>query len=468
MFKNNKIKKYISYIATVAIILASLSVGWVAMGDDLVYINSANFPDKNFRDLVSAQYDRNGDGALSVTERTKESLPIAGYAEMLFGEDFVIEDLTGIEKFIGVQRLYIGGLGLKSLDVSTMTTLTQLTCEGNELTSLRLGGLQKLTKLNCESNELTALNVSGCSALVNLICDTNMIKNLDISSNSALQELQCQDNELTRLDVSSNTGLRTLYCARNHLTELDLRYNTKLSEVTTLMIGNQTTSAKANYSGKTIVVPFSLNRSNVVATSLDTLIDGGDSESSETKVELGYSATGNFVTKDVNNFKLDGHKNEAVKYEYNVNNPEVENMTVFIDITRDFSQVRFYTNDSMTELLSTQFVKKGGNAVAPSITDAPEDKIFGGWSSDYTNVTEDKDVYIRWINEHIWTVVKCKNNDVTIYCDDCGDEYSFKFTDVLNLTAEDIHFVPVLDVVEDGVLNAKDYAKLYAQLNMGE
>lgn len=460
MFKNSKIKKYISSILTIAIILASLTVGWVAFGDDLIPINPSVFPDENWRTIVKKVYDKNGDGFLSAEERNTERMSISGYLEDYCGEDATIEDLTGIEYFTNVQRLYVGYLGLRTLDVSMLRNLTQLTCQGNSLTTLRVGSNPNLVWINCASNELTNINIAGCYSLNRLDCYANKLETLNVLSNSSLKELYCQQNELTRLDVTSNSLLEILYCAGNHLTELNLSYNAKLSDVTQGMIGDQTTTAVARYAGSTINIPLSINRNNVVSTSLDTIEESGTGDTSETRTVLGYSATGNFFTKDVKNLKIDGHDGDAVEYEYNVNNAKSESMNVFVKVQRSFYQIDFYTNESKTELISRQIVNEGKSAIAPTIASFPEDKIFGGWIGNYENVTEDSDVYARWINEHIWRVSRFNHGDLTIHCDDCGDEYSFNFSEVLNLTEEDVYFVPVLDVVKDGILNAKDYAKL--------
>lgn len=462
---NNRIKKYISVLLTIAMTTASLMVGMVAYGEDLVAINDQYFPDANWRKIVSSAYDKDHDGFLSESERDQSFMSISGYLERYCGENAVIEDLTGINYFANVERLYVGSLGLKSLDVSKLKNLKQLTCQGNKLKTLIIGSNPNLTFLNCTSNNLQALNILGCYKLERLLCSSNQLARIDLSGNPELTELSIYDNDLERLDVSSNSLLEEIYCSGNHLTTLDLSHNTKLGEVTQYMIGDQTVSASARVSGKTVAVPFSLDSSKVASTSLDVLIEGEGGDTSENKVVSGYSSTGSFTTKDVKNFRLDGYDNDVIIYDYEVNNPNCENMNVVISVIRDFYQVNTYTNDSMTHLITTQFVNSGKNAVAPTITDYPEDKIFGGWSASFENITEDKDIYIRWINEHIWTVTRFDNGDVTIHCDDCGDEYSFTFNDVLNLTEEDEHFVPVLDAVKDGILNAKDYAKLHNQFN---
>lgn len=476
----NSIKKYISIILTTAIILASLTVGWVAFGDDLVAINSAYFPDDNWRTIVSKHYDTNHDGYLSAAERnSKTYMSISGYLEDDCGEDAEIETLTGIELFPNLERLYAASLGLKSLDVSKLNKLSWLSCMGNKITSLLLGSNINLTNVNCSANELIALVSSGCPNLQVLDCSLNKLKSLNVSSNSNLVDLRCHQNELTTLNLSANTLLQSLSCSKNHIKELDLSNNLFLTEVKQNMIGDQWVEANAQIAGTKVLVPYSFkDRSKLVSTSLDTVADNGSNDSSESTKISGHNGTG-FLTDDVQKFdktikveqEIDGEiyfvdkQISAVEYEYNVNNPNCENMTVIVEVTRQFYQVQFFTDESMTEVISKQFVKAGDSAIAPEITEYPEAKIFGGWSDTFDNIISDKNIYIKWVNEHVWTITQIKNGDIHAHCTDCGMDYSFAFSDVLNAEEGTVSYIPALDAVEDGIINAKDYAKIYRMIN---
>ncbi len=139
-----------------------------------------------------------------------------------------ISDLTGIEDFTALKKLYCYKNDLTSLDVSANTALTQLLCYSNKLTSLDISVNTALKYLYCYSNELTSLDASANTALKYLYCYSNELTSLDVSGNTVLTKLFCYSNELTSLDVSTNTSLTNLRCYNNQLTSLDVSANTDL------------------------------------------------------------------------------------------------------------------------------------------------------------------------------------------------------------------------------------------------
>jgi hypothetical protein len=78
------------------------------------------------------------------------------------------------------------------------------------------------------NKSLTTLDVSSCTALTYLSCAGNQLTSLDVSKNAALAELWCHNNPFTSLDVSNCTSLRELECQSSHLTAeaLDALFNT--------------------------------------------------------------------------------------------------------------------------------------------------------------------------------------------------------------------------------------------------
>ncbi len=128
-------------------------------------------------------------------------------------------------------RLWCQENQLASIDVSKNTALEVLQCNNNQLTSLNVSNNTALTYLNCYGNQLTSLDVSNNTALTTLWCDSNQLTSLDVSKNTALTELYCYSNQLTSLDVSNNTALTTLWCHFNQLTSLDVSNNTALTGI---------------------------------------------------------------------------------------------------------------------------------------------------------------------------------------------------------------------------------------------
>ena len=86
-----------------------------------------------------------------------------------------IEDLTGIEGFVSLQKLKCDGNQLTSLDVTKNTDLTILYCAFNQLTSLNLTKNTDLGYLNCHGNSLVSLNLknSNNSILAKIYANNN-------------------------------------------------------------------------------------------------------------------------------------------------------------------------------------------------------------------------------------------------------------------------------------------------------
>ncbi len=262
---------------------------------DDVKINDANFPDAEFRNYVSENFDKDGDGSLSDEERGSVTEINVRHDWDYTGEK--ITSLQGIWAFYNLQYLDCSNNELYSLDVSNNTRLYYLDCRDNGLTSLdvssntwlkvlycfdnQLANLDvskntSLTILSCHFNNLKVLDVKNNTALTGLSCHGNQLTNLDLSKNTALTQLSCgydfvngdgyavhADNQLRSLDVSNNTALTYLYCSNNQLTSLNVSNNTALTELN--CSNNQLTSL--NVSKNTALTELQCNNNKL--TSLD-------------------------------------------------------------------------------------------------------------------------------------------------------------------------------------------------------
>lgn len=173
--------------------------------NDSVFIPDEAF----FNALIEEGIDSSGDGKISYEE--------ASHVTDLKVNSKGISQMTGIEAFMNLDKLW---------------------CQDNQLTALDVSKNKLLAILVCDINELTSLNVSNNTKLTRLICWLNQLTNLDVSSNLELEWLGCSGNQLTSLDVSSNTELEQLGCGSNQISSLDISINTALTE---LIIGNMTT-----------------------------------------------------------------------------------------------------------------------------------------------------------------------------------------------------------------------------------
>lgn len=167
-----------------------------------IAINEENFPDKNFRDYVAEEWDKNHDNRFSPSE-------IAN-AKWISCDNKEISNLKGIEFF---------------------TNIWLLECYYNNLTTIDLSHNKNLSYINCHHNQLNELDVSGLPLLETFYCGHNALPSIDVSKNEKLEDFDCQDNHLDTLNVSQNKELVKLSCGTNNLTELDVRENKKLKEL---------------------------------------------------------------------------------------------------------------------------------------------------------------------------------------------------------------------------------------------
>ena len=179
-----------------------------------VAIDEQNFPDENFRDYVSQNFDNNSNQFLSDKEiLAATKIDVSGKG---------ITSMKGLEYFTELTELYCQINNLTELDVSNCTKLITLSCSDNGLTALDVSKCTELTLLSCYGNNLTELNVSSLEKLELLYCYKNNLTELDVSKCTELTELDCSENNLTELDVSKCTELTYLGCFNNSLSEIDL------------------------------------------------------------------------------------------------------------------------------------------------------------------------------------------------------------------------------------------------------
>lgn len=183
-------------------------------------INSANFPDANFRAYVLDNFDTDGNGSLSDAEKdVVNDIDVRSSS---------ISSLVGVEMFENLRQLWCEDNRLSSLDVSRNTALTLLDCTHNELSSLDVRQNIALVHLICSHNQLSSLDVSCNKELMYLECFHNPLNSLDVSQNTELEYLECYNNQLSNLDVSQNIALKNLSCSSNLLSDLDVSRNTAL------------------------------------------------------------------------------------------------------------------------------------------------------------------------------------------------------------------------------------------------
>lgn len=432
---NKRMKKYISVLLAVVLAFTCFTGLTLVNAQDSVEINSVNFPDDNFRNVVLANYDTDDTKGFLSTEEA-DAVTVMLLPALSEGD---ITTLKGIEYFTQLTRLFAGDLGIEEADLSALTKLQTLRINGNALTSLDVSANTALQVLNCRGNaQLTSLKVPA--SVTDLQCDECALTQLDLSACTGLKTLNCYGNELTSLDLSHNTELTELRCASNHLTALDLSHNTALTGVMTSFIGEQTVNAAATASGKTISVPVS--GIDPAFISYLSLADGS------------YNAqTGAFEFSDY------GAAQSGFDYNYNVNLANAEVMSVQVNVSKDFYKASYYASEG-GELIDYSYVTAGSDAVAPAFPQAPEGFVCPAWSADGKNIQADTDIYTVWSESHTYTVVAYSNLTATISCSVCGDTYQKSLYDCFNAKRGEADYDEAMDYNHDGYINSRDHALL--------
>ncbi len=164
-----------------------------------------NIPDTNFKSylLGNTAINTNADGEIQVSEAT-------AFTGIIVVTSLGISDLTGIEAFTEITRLWATNNLLTSLDVSANTNLEWLIINENQLTSIDISTLTKLENFWCQDNLLTSISSLDLSVnrnLEGLICSNNLLTSLDLSANRYLDGISCSNNLLTSLDVSNGNNI---------------------------------------------------------------------------------------------------------------------------------------------------------------------------------------------------------------------------------------------------------------------
>ncbi len=176
-----------------------------------------NIPDANFKNALlnyNPPIDTNGDGEIQLSE--------AEVIILLDVQNKDIQDLMGIEAFIGLEELYCGGNQLTELGVSQNVGLINLSCADNLITELDLSENGLLEQLTCFNNQLTQLDFSQNINLLQLSCEKNPLVSINVTQCPNLNLLYCYEANLSTLDVSQNTNLEWLVCHRNNISVLNL------------------------------------------------------------------------------------------------------------------------------------------------------------------------------------------------------------------------------------------------------
>ena len=302
-----------------------------------IAINEKNFPDKNFRDYVAEEWDKNHDSRFSPSE-------IAN-AKWITCDNKEISSLKGIEFFTEIWLLECYYNNLTTIDLSHNKKLEKINCIYNKLEELDVSELPLLKTFYCDGNKLQSIGVSENKQLKDFSCKENSLGTLDVSQNKELVKLSCGGNNLTELDVSENKKLKTLGCYENKLRNLNLGNQTELEWLScgtnplSVLDVSANTKLKELYVSKTNLTSLDATNNTALATfvgkdcSYNIAVEGdgkfdlttlpGHFDASKATAIRGGTINGNILTVDPNS--------KTFRYDYDIGQPN-KKMNVVLNV----------------------------------------------------------------------------------------------------------------------------------------
>lgn len=174
-------------------------------------------PDTNFEQAL-IDFGIDSDGQLNGEVLTTDIIGITRLELTYKG----IEDLTGIEDFVGLEKLDLSSNNISNLNLSNNLNLENLNLYSNPLVNINLNNNLKLENLNVSHTSIEILDLTGNPNLKVLRCnDVTDLTVLNLSGNSLLEELYCNQAgddtptlNLFYLDLSNNPNIQIVE-ARN-------------------------------------------------------------------------------------------------------------------------------------------------------------------------------------------------------------------------------------------------------------
>lgn len=242
-----------NFLPQIILIIACL---FVSCTKDDELIEPANdrylsIPDARFEAILIKQ-GIDSDGALNqqMLKKDAEGVTVLNL-EAVAGEN-TIQDLTGIEGFIQLQKLSVVQHDIQSLDLSANIMLDTLYLMGNNISTLDISKNPQLILVDLSSNVLSSLTgVANAirlkelklsfndleefslpnSSIESLLISHNLLKSLDVRGALSLKNILLKSNEITALDLSSNRLLETLVLSDNQIEQISLEQNRKLTHL---------------------------------------------------------------------------------------------------------------------------------------------------------------------------------------------------------------------------------------------
>ena len=199
-----------------------------------------------------------------------------------------IQDMTGIQDFVALQTLIADDNQFTSINLNSLTQLTQLNLQGTNVSSIDLSNNTLLRVLNLEETQLTTVDISANELIEELdLKDIAVLTNITFGNNIALRILDASFNDLTSLDLSALTALEQVRVNSNELTELNIQNGNNSAITTFNATGNvdlrcikvdNVDFAEANFTNKEVTTGFTTttycNYTTIPDANFEAVLDG--------------------------------------------------------------------------------------------------------------------------------------------------------------------------------------------------
>lgn len=207
--------------------------------EDKLAINAANFPDTNFRKVLTAYSSEKVKNVPVLTEADIAKITDLGNEKADGSKDEAanlakVVNFKGIEKLTALKALTLTNTqrNFKALDLSENAALTFVDVSGcTNLADLKLPETAAIEMLLLQKTAITAVDVSKYTGLKLLNVSDTKLTALDVKANTELETLALANVKVAELDVKANTALKTLDAANCGLTKIDVSANTLLEDL---------------------------------------------------------------------------------------------------------------------------------------------------------------------------------------------------------------------------------------------
>ena len=209
--------------------------------EDKLAINAANFPDANFRKVLTAYSSEKVKNVPALTEADIAKITDLGNekADTKFKDEAAnlakVVNFKGIEKLTALKSLIVNNntqKNFKALDLSENAALTFVDVSGcTNLADLKLPETAAIETLLLQNTAIKEIDVSKYTGLMILNVSDTKLTALDVKANTELETLALVNVKVAELDVKANTKLRTLDAANCGLTKIDVSANTLLENL---------------------------------------------------------------------------------------------------------------------------------------------------------------------------------------------------------------------------------------------